>query len=192
MRIIAGDFRGHPLKTLKGNDTRPTTDRVREALMSSLYSARGGFEGARVLDAFAGSGAFGLECLSRGASFALFCEQGRDAIRVIEQNIAALKLDKASFRVRRGDTFTLAQAHEEPFDILFFDPPYALEAQAVASLIAQLEKANMIAPNALICYEYAKKDKQFVYEAFDALKYEKVTAKDYGDTSLITLRKEQK
>ena len=74
MRIIAGEFRGRPLKTLKGSLTRPTTDRVREALMSSLFSARGSFAGAKVLDAFAGSGALGLECLSRGADFCLFCK----------------------------------------------------------------------------------------------------------------------
>ena len=85
MRIIAGQYRGRQLKTLKGSNTRPTTDRVREALMSSLFSARGGFEGACVLDAFAGSGALGLECLSRGASFAIFANRIKKTYRIVSQ-----------------------------------------------------------------------------------------------------------
>lgn len=190
MRIIAGAYRGHPLKTLKGSDTRPTTDRVREALMSALYSARGSFEGARVLDAFAGSGAFGLECLSRGAAFALFCEQARPALSIIEQNVAALKVSRNAYRVMKRDAFTLPELAFEPFDIVFFDPPYAYEASRIASLIKALDGAGMLAAGALICYEYAKKDAQSVTEAFNALKYQKVSMKNYGDTSLTTLRKE--
>ena len=102
MRIIAGEFRGRSLKSLKGDETRPTTDRVREALMSSLVSARGTLEGARVLDAFAGSGALGLETLSRGAAHVLFSEQGREAARIVESNITSLKLQigRASCRER--------------------------------------------------------------------------------------------
>lgn len=192
MRIIAGDFRGRPLKSLKGNDTRPTTDRVREALMSSLCSARGSFEGARVLDAFAGSGALGLETLSRGASFVLFCEQGREAAKIVEDNIRSLGIDRARYRVRRGDAFTLAQIPQQTFDLVFLDPPYAYDSQQVMGLVKALDDAQLLADGALICYEYAKKDKEAVYSACDALKYEHVSAKDYGDTSLITLRKERK
>ena len=103
MRIIAGEFRGRPLKSLKGDATRPTTDRVREALMSSLVSARGTLEGARVLDAFAGSGALGLETLSRGAAHVMFCEQGKEAARVVEGNISSLKLSRGRYTLRRGD-----------------------------------------------------------------------------------------
>ena len=190
MRIIAGEFRGRPLKTLKGSLTRPTTDRVREALMSSLYSARGSFEGACVLDAFAGSGALGLECLSRGADFCLFCEQDSRAQRIIEQNCTSLNLARNRYLVRKGDTFLLPQNTSQTFDLLFFDPPYTYEANKIASLIQELDEAGCIADNALICYEYAKNDASSVIQAFDALKYVQVSVKHYGDTSLITLRKE--
>ncbi len=191
MRIISGEFRGRPLKSLKGDSTRPTTDRVREALMSSLTSARGTLEGARVLDAFAGSGALGLETLSRGAAHATFCEQGRDAQRIIEANIASLRLPRSRYALRRGDAFTLPQFAAAPYDLVFLDPPYAYEAAKVLDLVCGLDKAGKLAPGALVCYEFAKKDKQQVEDALDTLEYSLVSAKDYGATSLITLRKEE-
>ncbi len=190
MRIIGGEYRGRPLRSLKGDATRPTTDRVREALMSSLFSARGGFEGARVLDAFAGSGALGLESLSRGACHATFCEQGREAAKIVEGNIASLKVPRERYTVRRGDTFTLPQVRGEAFDLVYLDPPYAYEADAVLGLVRELDEAGRIAPGALVVYEYAKKDKAAVEQACDALEYSVVSVKSYGDTSLITLRKE--
>lgn len=190
MRIIAGEFRGRPLKALKGDTTRPTTDRVREALMSAVISARGPFEGARVLDAFAGSGALGFEALSRGAAFALLCEQSRDAQRIVEENARALKLDRSRYRMRRGDTFSLAACAEGPFDIVFLDPPYAVEAHIVANFVASLNQAGLLADGALICYEHAKKDKQAVLAAFDALEYRIVFNKDYGDTSVVAFGEE--
>ena len=90
MRIIAGEYRGRRLQAPKGDATRPTTDRVRESLMSALSSARGGFEGAVVLDAFAGSGALGLEALSRGAASAHFFEKDGVALRALCANVEAL------------------------------------------------------------------------------------------------------
>lgn len=191
MRIIAGEHRGRSLKSLKGDATRPTTDRVREALMSALVSARGPFDGARVLDAFAGSGALGLEALSRGADYALFCEQGRDAARVVEGNIASLKIPPARASVRKGDAFTLPTLACEPFDLVFLDPPYAYEPERVLGLVTALDEAGLLAPGALVCYEHAKKDKRRVEQACDALEYRVVFSKDYGDTSLITLGKEK-
>ncbi len=119
MRIIAGEFRGRPLKSLKGDATRPTTDRVREALMSSLVSARGTLEGAWVLDAFAGSCVLGLETLSRGAAHVMFCEQGKEVARVVEGNISSLKLSRGRYTLRRGDTFTLPQVKGLAFDLVF-------------------------------------------------------------------------
>ena len=191
MRIISGEFRGRPLKSLKGDSTRPTTDRVREALMSSLTSARGTLEGAHVLDAFAGSGALGLETLSRGAAHATFCEQGRDAQRIVEANIATLGLPRTRYVLRRGDAFALPQFATEPYDLVFLDPPYAYEAAKVLALVCGLDEAGKLAPGALVCYEFAKKDKQQVEDVLDTLEYSLVSAKDYGATSLITLRKEE-
>ena len=190
MRIIAGEYRGRPLRSLKGDSTRPTTDRVREALMSSLVSARGTLEGAVVLDAFAGSGALGLETLSRGAAFVQFCEQGREAARIVEGNIASLKIPRERYSVRRGDTFTLPQTGGRPFDLVFLDPPYAFDAEKVLGLVRDLDSANRIVPGALVVYEYDKKDKQRVEQACNALEYTVVSVKDYGGTSLVTLRKE--
>ena len=92
MRIIAGEFRGRTLKAPKGEGTRPTTDRVREAMMSTVHSARGGFDDAVVLDAFAGSGALGLEALSRGARSVQFCERGGEALRALNANVRLLGL----------------------------------------------------------------------------------------------------
>ena len=98
MRIVAGDFRGRSIDAPQGSGTRPTTDRVREALMSSLYSLLGGFDGQCVLDAFAGSGALGLEALSRGAEKADFFESNKGAFRTLRSNIAACGIgaDRAS------------------------------------------------------------------------------------------------
>lgn len=92
MRVIAGEFRGRILDSPSADTTRPTTDRVRESLFSSLYSRTGGFDGLSVLDAFAGSGALGIEALSRGASHAVFFERDPAAVRVLESNLAALSL----------------------------------------------------------------------------------------------------
>lgn len=192
MRIIAGEYRGRTLKSLKGDSTRPTTDRVREAMMSRIFSARGTFEGAVVLDAFAGSGALGLEALSRGAAHATFCEQGRDAAKIVEANIAQCKLGRERYTLRRVDTFTLANTVGVPFDLVFLDPPYAYDPAKVLGFVADLDKAGRIAPGAIVCYEHAKKDKQAVEAACVALEYQVVSVKDYGDTTLITLRKETK
>ena len=190
MRIIAGEFRGRSLKSLKGDETRPTTDRVREALMSSLVSARGTLEGARALDAFAGSGALGLEALSRGAAHVLFSEQGREAARIVESNITSLKLPRDRYTLRRGDAFGLPQVKGPAFDLVFLDPPSAFEAEKVLGLVRGLDEAGRIASGALIVYEYAKKDKAAVEQACDALEYTVVSVKNYGDTSLVTLRKD--
>ena len=93
MRIIAGEFRGRTLLAPKGDGTRPTTDRVRESVMSTVFSARGGFEDAMVLDAFAGSGALGLEALSRGAARAVFYERAPEAVKVLQKNVEKMGLE---------------------------------------------------------------------------------------------------
>lgn len=119
MRVIAGDFRGRNLKALKGDNTRPTTDRVKESLMSSLYSLCGGFEGLKVLDAFAGSGQLGIEALSRGADEAWFCEKSRDAARVVESNFALCKLDSRRAHLVQSDTFKFSSMLACPPSTLF-------------------------------------------------------------------------
>lgn len=119
MRIIAGEFRGRTLKAPKGEGTRPTTDRVREAMMSTVHSARGGFDDAVVLDAFAGSGALGLEALSRGARSVQFCERGGEALRALNANVRLLGLDARRARVRKGDVLKDVPYARPPFDLVF-------------------------------------------------------------------------
>jgi len=130
MRIIAGEWRGRKLQAPAGDATRPTADRTRETLFSMLLSRLGSFEGLSVADLFAGSGALGLEALSRGAASCLFVEQDAAAIRALRANIAALRA-QARCEVRAGSVMALGPT-KAPLDLLFLDPPYASGAGAVA------------------------------------------------------------
>ncbi len=118
MRIIAGKWRGRALKAPPGDATRPTSDRAREALFSMLASRLGSFEGLAVADIFAGTGALGLEALSRGATHCTFVEQDRAALEALRANIATLGAD-ALVRAQSATGFSGG-----PFDLVFLDPPY--------------------------------------------------------------------
>jgi 16S rRNA (guanine966-N2)-methyltransferase len=129
MRIISGQWRGRPLVAPKGDATRPTADRTRETLFSMLVSRLGSFEGLAVGDFFAGSGALGLEALSRGAASCLFVERAPEAVAAIRTN--AQKLGLARPDIRQTDVLALGPA-PMPLDLLFMDPPYGTGAGAVA------------------------------------------------------------
>jgi 16S rRNA (guanine966-N2)-methyltransferase len=118
LRVVAGHLRGRRLTAPPGRGTRPTSDRVREAVFSIL----GPLGGARVLDLFAGSGALGIEALSRGARHATFVDRDARAIAAIRRNLAALELDSAT--VDRRDALTFLKAATGPWDLVFLDPPY--------------------------------------------------------------------
>jgi 16S rRNA (guanine966-N2)-methyltransferase len=120
VRIIAGRWRGHRLKAVRGRSVRPTTDRVREAWMSAIGDR---LRGARVLDLFAGSGALGLEALSRGAESVVLVERSRGALRVIEANVDQLGA-RDETRIVADDVFRFLKRVEEPYDIALADPPY--------------------------------------------------------------------
>jgi|SRR5271167_4609231 len=123
MRVIAGRLGGRRLKTPTGRVTRPTSDRVREAVFAML----GELEGASVLDLFAGTGALGIEALSRGAARAVFVERDANAARVLKQNLAALGIGPTEAEVRRADALRAirsAWARQETYDLVFIDPPY--------------------------------------------------------------------
>jgi len=120
MRIISGQWRGRPLAAPKGDTTRPTADRTREALYSMLVSRVGSFEGLKVLDLFAGTGALGLEALSRGAAQATFVEMDKTALDALRSNIAKLG---AKGEVIAAAVSTLGPARQK-FDLLLLDPPY--------------------------------------------------------------------
>ncbi len=149
MRIVAGRFGGRRIGAPSGDATRPTSDRVREALFSML----GPIDGP-VLDLFAGTGALGLEALSRGAPRAVFVERDRWALTVLEANVAALELGPEEAEVRPGDASRLARearAAGEAYDLLFLDPPYRHAAALVTDLGDVL--AGLLAPGARVVTE---------------------------------------
>ena len=130
MRIIAGEWRGRKLSAPKGDATRPTADRTRETLFSMLTSRLGSFEDLRVADLFAGSGALGLEALSRGAAHCLFVEQERAALDAIRANVASLDA-RTRTTIESGSVMAL-RAAKEPLDLILADPPYRTGAGEVA------------------------------------------------------------
>ncbi len=150
MRVIAGRWRGRPLAAPKGEATRPTADRMREALFSMLTSRLGSFEGLAVADLFAGSGALGIEALSRGAASCLFVEQDRPAVDALKANLA--KLD-ARADVRATSVMALGHALA-PLDLIMMDPPYASGAGNVA--LDKLGRLGWTGPATWISIETAK------------------------------------
>jgi 16S rRNA (guanine966-N2)-methyltransferase len=151
MRVIAGDWRGRPLAAPQGDTTRPTADRTRETLFSMLTSRLGAFEGLAVGDLFAGSGALGIEALSRGAASALFVEQDAAALTAIRANLRLLDADKRA-TVRSGSVMALGPARA-PLDLVLLDPPYRTGAGAVA--IDKLLRLGWIAGGTWVSLETA-------------------------------------
>lgn len=151
MRIIAGQWRGRPLAAPKGDATRPTADRVREALFSMLASRLGSFDSLAVADLFAGSGALGLEALSRGAASCLFVEQDKPALDALRANVA--KLGATGATVRAGSVLALGPA-PAPLDLLLLDPPYKTGAGAVA--LDKLHRLGWLGPASWASLETAR------------------------------------
>lgn len=147
-RIIAGLARGRRLQVPAG-DTRPTSDRVRESLFSSLESAVD-LEGAQVLDLYAGSGALGLEALSRGAERVVLVDKSAPASRAMSANIATVGLPGAT--VERADVQTFLQAGPQPFDVVFLDPPYRLSSRIVEQVLDTLTQ-GWLGPQAVVVVE---------------------------------------
>ena len=154
MRIIAGEWRGRPLSSPKGDATRPTADRTRETLFSMLTSRLGSFEGLAVADLFAGSGALGLEALSRGAASCLFVENERPALDALAGNIAKLQAATRA-TVLPQSVLMLGQAHAT-LDLVMMDPPYATGAGAVA--LDKLARLGWIAPATWVAIETGAKE----------------------------------
>jgi len=153
VRIIAGQWRGRPLIAPKGDTTRPTADRTREALFSMLTSRMGSFEDLAVADLFAGSGALGLEALSRGAASCLFVEQDKPALDALRANIAKLG---AKGDVRAQSVMALGPARA-PLDLILMDPPYGTGAGVVA--LDKLARLGWVSPASWISIETAKNEK---------------------------------
>ena len=148
MRIIAGEWRGRPLAAPAGQGTRPTADRTRETLFAMLASRLGGFEGLRVADLYAGSGALGLEALSRGAAHATFVENDPRALAAIRANLLAFKAEY------RADVRPLSAAKlvpTQPFDLVFADPPYGARSGDLA--VEAVRAAGWLAPGGWLAIE---------------------------------------
>lgn len=171
MRIIAGDWKGRRLKAPGGRDVRPTTDRVREAWMSALGPD---LPGARVLDLFAGSGALGLECLSRGAREVVFVERARGALRALEQNIATLGC-RQRVQVIQSDATRMPRGLEPgAFDIALADPPYD---QGMAAALLELFRDHPFADQLWVEHRTAES-----IPDIPGIRHRR-----YGDTTLSTL-----
>ncbi|MCM8730042.1 16S rRNA (guanine(966)-N(2))-methyltransferase RsmD [Hephaestia sp. GCM10023244] len=151
MRVIAGQWRGRPLVAPKGDATRPTADRTREALFSMLASRLGSFDDLAVADLFAGSGALGLEALSRGAASCLFVEQDRAALDALRVNVARLGATGADIRAQSVLALGPARA---PLDLVMMDPPYATGAGAVA--LDKLARLGWTGPATWVSIETAR------------------------------------
>lgn len=148
-RIIAGRARGRRI-TVPSAGTRPTSDRVREALFDAL-AARWDFDGMRVLDLYAGSGALGLEALSRGASEVVFVESDRRAAQVIRRNLEVVDIGAGTVRVAPVET--VARGTGQPHDLVFLDPPYAVDSTIVAGVLRDLAVGGWLAPEAIVVVE---------------------------------------
>jgi 16S rRNA (guanine966-N2)-methyltransferase len=177
-RIIAGSARGRRLQVPPGRDTRPTSDRVREALFSRLEHG-GVLDGAHVLDLYAGSGALGLEALSRGARSAVLVESDRATAALVRRNVQALGLDGA--RVLAAPVATaLARQSEEPADLVLADPPYPLDEQSLALVLRLLVENGWLAEDALVVVERSSRSPEPQWP--DALV--RADERTYGETRL--------
>jgi 16S rRNA (guanine966-N2)-methyltransferase len=182
MRIVGGRLRGRALQGPKSSDVRPTSDRLRESLFNILLHAYGDpIAEARVLDLFAGTGALGLEALSRGAAFVLFVDDGVEARALLRGNVEALGAGGAT-RIFRRDATRLGTAHPvEPFGLVLLDPPYGkgLAEKALASA----RDGGWLAPDALAVVEEAKDAGFAAPEGFAELE-----RRAYDDSELVFLR----
>lgn len=178
MRVIAGEWRGRRLVAPKGDATRPTADRTRETLFSMLTSRLGSFEGLRVADLFAGSGALGLEALSRGAASCLFAEQDPTAVKAIRSNLDALEArGKAS--VQAGSVMALGPV-ATPYDLILLDAPYDSGAGQVA--LDRLRRLGWIGPHTWLSLETSGK------EAVELKGFETNASRKIGKVKLTLLR----
>jgi len=185
MRIVGGKFKGRAIEAPEGRDTRPTSDRAREAVFNVLAHAEWspGIESRRVLDLFAGSGALGFEALSRGASFALFVETEAGARGAIRDTIEALGLFGVT-RIHRRDATDLGVKPAglgEPFDLVFLDPPYRLGLGEGA--LARLAPGGWITRDALVVFECAAD------EMPSTAGYETLDQREYGAAKVLFLRR---
>jgi len=185
LRIIAGKYRGRRLKSPPSLQTRPTSDRLRETLFNILAPR---IEGSRFLDLCAGTGAVGIESLSRGAEHVTFVDQSRKMCALIEANLEALGIEDNEVAVISSDTMAFltrqSKKSSAPVDIIFFDPPYASDYEEVLNLIAGAR--SLLADNGIVIVEHCKKKE--LGEAFGELRRYRVVKQ--GDSILSFYERE--
>ncbi|QDO42842.1 16S rRNA (guanine(966)-N(2))-methyltransferase RsmD [Streptomyces sp. RLB3-17] len=177
-RVIAGRAGGRRLAVPPGTGTRPTSDRAREGLFSTWQSLLGGpLEGERVLDLYAGSGAVGLEALSRGAGHALLVEADARAARIIRENVKTLGLPGAEVRSGQAEQIVQGSAPTDPYDLVFLDPPYAVSDDDLREILLTLRTQGWLAAEALVTVERSTRGGEFSWpDGFDAIR-----ARRYGE-----------
>jgi len=180
-RIVAGVAGGRRLSVPAGRGTRPTADRAREGLFATVLAVRGPLDGARVLDLYAGSGAVGLEALSRGASDVLLVESDPRAARVIRRNIETVRLPGARLLADRVErVLARGPGADPPRDLVFADPPYAATDEEVRRVLAALRGHDWVAPGALVVVERATRSGPFDWPAG----YTPERSRGYGEATL--------
>ncbi|MFI6640977.1 16S rRNA (guanine(966)-N(2))-methyltransferase RsmD [Streptomyces sp. NPDC050504] len=179
-RVIAGTAGGRRLAVPPGNGTRPTSDRAREGLFSTWESLLGSFRGTRIADLYAGSGAVGLEALSRGAVHALLVEADARAARTVRENVKALGLPGADVRAGRAEQVVTGPAPQDPYDIVFLDPPYAVEDDDLREILITLRAGGWLAEDAVVTVERSTRGGEFGWP--DG--FEPVRARRYGEGTL--------
>ena len=182
MRVVGGELKGRNIVAPASRDIRPTADRLRESVFNILVHAYDDpFQDARVLDLFAGTGALGIEAISRGAVFTLFVDNGAEARALLRNNVEALALGGVT-KVYRRDATDLGPAHPmEPFSLVFLDPPYG---QGLAEkALASLRNGGWLKSNALLVVEEAK---AAVFAVPDG--YEELERRAYDDTEFVFLQ----
>lgn len=179
-RIIGGSARGRRLRTPPGTNTRPTADRVREALFSSLESELGTLSGLHVLDLFAGSGAVGLEARSRGAAAVVLVEADRPTGAVIRANVKDLGFDQVEVLTTKAERWV-----DDPgtrlFDVVYVDPPYAMDTAVVRELLGRLLGSGRLGEDAVVVVERSRRGPGWEWPGG----LEAVREKRYGETLLF-------
>ncbi|MFJ3234851.1 16S rRNA (guanine(966)-N(2))-methyltransferase RsmD [Streptomyces sp. NPDC086787] len=171
-RVIAGTAGGRRLAVPPGTGTRPTSDRAREGLFGTWQSLLGGpMDGERVLDLYAGSGAVGLEALSRGAGHALLVEADARAARTVRENVHSLGLPGAEVRAGKAEQVVRTSAPAEPYDIAFLDPPYAVTDDDLREILLTLRTQGWLAEEALVTVERSTRGGEFHWpDGFEGLR----------------------
>lgn len=179
MRVVSGKYRNKKLETMQGNNTRPTTDRVKEAIFSMLAN---NIYDANVLDLFSGSGSLGIECLSRGASSVVFNDLNNGAYKIINKNLEKIEEKSIVYNLDYEVLLNKLSIENNSFDLIFLDPPYDL--MLLNNIINLIDTFNLLNKNGIIICESNLKEEILLND-----KYEIDKQKKYGNTKIVFVRR---